>query len=101
MTTGSGRRLFLSTSQNHYSMENTENKATTPKEKEAFRLLFELHDAFSDKSRIIESLHTMFIGYVQSQELDVDQKVVDSYLQMRYVLKETEKMFNHKEDSHD
>ena len=82
-------------------MEKSNNKTIQDKEKEAYRILSELHDAFTEKNQLQESLHDLFIGYIQSQDLDVNQKAVDSYLQIRYVLQETQKLFNSEKESHE
>lgn len=74
-------------------MENVD-KFKLEKLQTAFHILFDLQDLFRDPETIPESLHTMFIYYIQGEENIIDDEVIASYLQIRRLLLETNELFN-------
>ncbi len=79
-------------------MENSSQFSTPELQQKALEHVNYLRSIFNGNEDHVENLHTLFIAYVA--DCGAQDEVISSYLALRDFLKQTEAMFNPKNENH-
>lgn len=79
-------------------MENSSQFSTQELQQKALEHVNYLRSTFNSNEDLVENLHTLFVSY--AAECGAQDEVVSSYLALRHFLKQTEAMFNPKNENH-
>ena len=84
-------------------MENSNNAPTgAQQQEEVFKQASLLYGVFFNNEKYVEALHTMFLAYVLEMDQEEQEKdqVVNAYQNLRHFLRDTDVLFNHKNENH-